>query len=90
MVALQNGKVVTLDNYTTFFDCIVDEELGSLGEDISFCRRWAEMGGEIYCDTKASLTHYGIHSFQAQLEKSIKGDVAGVDAEGKKEIEITL
>jgi hypothetical protein len=90
MVALQNGKVVTLDNYTTFFECIVDEELGSLGEDISFCRRWTEMGGEIYCDTKASLTHYGIHSFQAQLEKSIKGGVAGLDAEGKKEIEIAL
>tara|TARA_R110001632_G_scaffold10463_4_gene38738 strand:- start:1191 stop:1994 length:804 start_codon:yes stop_codon:yes gene_type:complete len=90
MVALQDGKAVSLDNYTTFFDCLVDEDLGSLGEDISFCKRWTEMGGEIYCDTKASLTHYGIHSFQAQLEKSIEGGVAGFDAEGKKEIEITL
>lgn len=90
MVALQNGKVMTTDDYTTFFDCIVDPEMGSLGEDISFCRRWWEIGGKIYCDTKASLTHYGVHNFQGQLAKSIESGVAGLDAEGKKQIEITL
>lgn len=90
MVHLQNGKSVTTDNYTTFFDCIVDKELGSLGEDISFCRRWTEMGGKIYCDTQAALTHYGIFSFQGQLAQSIKKGVAGLDSEGNKEIEITI
>ena len=90
MVHLQNGEQVTTDNYTTYFDCIIDEELGSLGEDISFCRRWVEMGGDIYCDTYAALTHYGIHSFQGQLAKSIQEGVAGLDADGNKQIEITM
>tara|TARA_R100000654_G_scaffold59939_1_gene86676 strand:+ start:1504 stop:2277 length:774 start_codon:yes stop_codon:yes gene_type:complete len=89
MVALQNGDVMTTDNYTTFFDCIIDKEMGSLGEDISFCKRWQDIGGKIYCDTQASLTHYGIHNFQGQLAKSIEGGVAGFNAEGKKEIEIS-
>jgi len=90
MVHLKAGKTVTTENYMNFFDCIVDKDQGSLGEDISFCKRWVDAGGEIYCDTLAALTHYGIHSFQGQLAKSIKEGVAGLDADGNKQIEITL
>jgi hypothetical protein len=90
MVHLQNGETLTTDNYTNFFDCIVDEKLGALGEDISFCKRWTDIGGEIYCDAYAALTHYGVHSFQGQLAKSIELGRAGLDEEGNKKIEISL
>lgn len=90
MVHLVDGNAVTSENFTTFFDCMIDEEQGSLGEDISFCKRWTNIGGEIYCDVYAALTHYGIHSFQGQLAQSIEQGVAGLDADGNKQIDIKL
>jgi hypothetical protein len=90
IVHLQNGEAVTDTDFHTFFDCMVDEEKGALGEDISFCKRWTDIGGEIYCDAYAALTHYGVHSFQGQLAKSIEHGRAGLDEEGNKKIEISL
>jgi hypothetical protein len=90
MVHLENGKPTITNDYCTYFDCIVDEEIGALGEDISFCKRWTKIGGEIYCDAYAALTHYGVFNFQGQLAKSIEQGVAGLDEEGNKKINITL
>jgi len=70
MSQIQNGKLQTSENYFTFFDCITSKTKGSLGEDISFCKRWTDIGGEIYCDLYAALTHYGTYSFQGQLAQS--------------------
>jgi hypothetical protein len=30
-----------------------------LSEDFSFCRRWTDMGGEIWADLQSRLTHTG-------------------------------
>ena len=46
------------------FDCIIDQEAGVyLSEDYSFCRRWREIGGDIWLDTTSRLTHVGTMDF---------------------------
>ncbi|GAA4491351.1 hypothetical protein [Gluconacetobacter tumulicola] len=42
------------------FDASIDPETGTyLSEDFTFCRRWRELGGEVWLDTSLSLTHAG-------------------------------
>lgn len=48
------------ENFYTYFDCIVDPKSGYyLSEDYAFCRKWQQMGGEIWLDTNSTLGHYG-------------------------------
>ncbi len=50
------------------FNCILDEETGVyLSEDFSFCRRWTDMGGEIWVDLQSRLDHMGSMVFQGDL-----------------------
>jgi hypothetical protein len=45
-------------NLYALFDCIIDPESGVyLSEDFSFCRRWRQIGGEIWIDGASKLTH---------------------------------
>ncbi len=42
------------------FNCMIDPATGVyLSEDFSFCRRWVDMGGEIWADLQSRLTHTG-------------------------------
>jgi len=46
------------------FNCMIDEKTGVyLSEDYSFCRRWTDMGGEIWVDLESRLTHVGVVDF---------------------------
>jgi hypothetical protein len=46
------------------FDCLIEPETGIyLSEDYAFCRRWRDLGGEIWLDTQGSLTHSGSCDF---------------------------
>ncbi len=50
--------------FHAFFDCEIDPETRHyLSEDYAFCRRWRAIGGEIWLDTQAVLTHTGVHEF---------------------------
>jgi hypothetical protein len=50
------------------FNCLVDEKTGTfLSEDYSFCRRWTDMGGEIWADLESRLTHVGPMTFQGNV-----------------------
>lgn len=49
------------------FNCFVDETGTYLSEDFSFCRRWTDMGGEIWIDLRSRLTHLGAVSFEGDL-----------------------
>jgi hypothetical protein len=56
------------------FNCLLDEKTGVyLSEDASFCRRWTDMGGEIWADTESRLQHVGRvpvqGDFGAQFQK---------------------
>jgi hypothetical protein len=42
------------------FDTLIEPETGEyLSEDYAFCRRWRDLGGEIWADLEARLTHVG-------------------------------
>ena len=37
-----------------------------LGEDISFCRRWAAAGGELWVEPEISIVHYGVKGYMGK------------------------
>ncbi len=74
MTQIKNGEVVEDLNYPSYFDCITHETEGALGEDISFCKKWEDMGGTMWADTEAALTHYGTYSFQSQLGLALRSE----------------
>jgi hypothetical protein len=50
-----------LDKYTyALFDTVIEEGTRRyLSEDYTFCRRWQNLGGEIWLDPNINLNHYG-------------------------------
>ncbi len=50
------------------FNCLIDEATGTyLSEDYSFCKRWKDMGGEIWVDLQSRLTHVGVMAFNGDV-----------------------
>src|SRR3989344_3368270 len=59
-----SGKYDSQSTYL-LFDCIKDPETERyLSEDYTFCKRWRALGGKIYADIGASLTHVGTFRFK--------------------------
>ena len=49
------------------FDCVIDPQTGTyMSEDFTFCSRWRQLGGQIWLDTSASLTHTGPSDFSGR------------------------
>jgi len=55
------------NNRFALFDPIIDENGIYLSEDFSFCRRWTDIGGEIWADLHSSLNHVGPTVFRGDL-----------------------
>jgi len=55
------------NNQYDFFNCTIDSQGRYLTEDWSFCRKWRELGGEIWADTTIALAHVGYYRFQPDL-----------------------
>lgn len=54
----------TPDTQFALFECLIEPEHGLyLSEDYAFCHRWRALGGEIWLDTAARLTHTGPYAF---------------------------
>jgi len=55
------------------FDTMIDPiDKRYLSEDYTFCRRWQEMGGDIWLDPSISLNHYGHFCFQGNPQAIIQ------------------
>lgn len=56
----------SIDKFSfALFDTMIEESSKRyLSEDYTFCRRWQNMGGEIWLDPSISLNHYGTTGFQ--------------------------
>lgn len=53
------------DLFYALFDTMIDpKDRRYLSEDYTFCRRWQDMGGDIWLDPSISLNHYGSFCFQ--------------------------
>ena len=58
-----------LDNYCAIFDCMIDPETRRyLSEDYAFCRRWQQIGGQIFADVTTVLGHIGNLRFTGKLK----------------------
>ncbi len=55
------------DNRYALFECMIAEDGTYLSEDFAFCKRWTDMGGEIWADLKSKLTHVGPMAFHGDL-----------------------
>jgi len=55
-----------LDKHTfALFDTIIEKSSKRyLSEDYTFCRRWQELGGQVWLDPNISLNHYGTIPFR--------------------------
>ena len=55
-------------NRVALFECMIDQTTGIyLSEDFSFCKRWTDMGGEIWADLHSRLDHVGPATFHGDL-----------------------
>ena len=62
-VNINNEKIN--DHFYALFDTMIDPiDKRYLSEDYTFCRRWQEIGGDIWLDPSISLNHYGHFCFQ--------------------------
>lgn len=53
------------DHFYALFDTMIDPvDRRYLSEDYTFCRRWQDIGGDIWLDPSISLNHYGSFCFQ--------------------------
>jgi hypothetical protein len=55
------------ENRFALFECMIAEDGTYLSEDFAFCKRWTDMGGEIWADLKSKLTHVGPIAFAGDL-----------------------
>jgi hypothetical protein len=56
---------------SSLFNCFTDETGTYLSEDFSFCRRWTDIGGEIWMDLQSRLTHVGAMAFHGDFTTQI-------------------
>jgi hypothetical protein len=53
---------------SALFNCLIDQTTGTyLSEDFSFCRRWTDLGGEIWADLTSRLDHVGTLTFKGDV-----------------------
>jgi hypothetical protein len=55
-------------NRFALFECMIDAKTGTyLSEDFAFCKRWTDIGGEIWADLNSRLDHVGPSVFHGDL-----------------------
>jgi hypothetical protein len=55
------------------FDTMIEAETGQhLSEDYAFCRRWRDLGGEIWADMESRLTHVGHAAYSGSLVEAMR------------------
>jgi hypothetical protein len=55
-------------NRFALFECMIDPKSGTyLSEDFAFCKRWTDIGGEIWTDLQSRLDHVGPSVFHGDI-----------------------
>jgi hypothetical protein len=55
-------------NRFALFECMIDPKTGTyLSEDFAFCKRWTDIGGEIWADLESRLDHVGPSVFRGDV-----------------------
>jgi hypothetical protein len=61
------------ENRFALFDCMIADDGTYLSEDFAFCKRWSDIGGEIWADRKSALSHVGPITFSGDLSSQFAG-----------------
>jgi hypothetical protein len=77
------GNYIMNDCFYTLFDCCIDPvSKVYLSEDYLFCKRWIDMGGELWLDLNTNLNHTGIIDYKGCLAMTIgEVDMLNKDAQ---------
>jgi hypothetical protein len=68
-------------NRFALFECMIDAKSGTyLSEDFAFCKRWTDMGGEIWADLESRLDHVGPSVFHGDISSQFAAPVLATDA----------
>lgn len=65
--------VVASANRYALFECMIAPDGTYLSEDFSFCKRWTDIGGEIWADLNSKLNHVGPMAFCGDLSSQFVG-----------------
>jgi hypothetical protein len=67
---------VPSDKRFALFESMIAEDGTYLSEDFAFCKRWTDMGGDIWADLKSALSHVGPMTFRGNLSSQFAGAAA--------------
>lgn len=68
-------------NRFALFECMIDPATGTyLSEDFAFCRRWTDIGGEIWADLDSRLDHVGPTVFHGDIASQFATAPTAADA----------
>ena len=68
-------------NRFALFECMIDPASGTyLSEDFAFCRRWTDIGGEIWADLDSRLDHVGPSVFHGDIASQFASAPSAADA----------
>lgn len=66
------GDASSIKDYVAIFDCMIDPVTKrALSEDFSACRRWQQMGGEIWVDIASPLCHRGGYMYNGDIRQRL-------------------
>lgn len=71
MLGLEHIKDKLVDNHYRFFDVMTEESGRYLSEDYAFCRRWQNIGGKVFLDSRSRLSHQGGHIYMGDFRASM-------------------
>jgi hypothetical protein len=83
MLGLEHIKDKLESNHYRFFDVMTEESGRYLSEDYAFCRRWQNIGGKIFVDSRSKLSHQGGHIYTGDF----KASMLALDARSRAELE---
>src|ERR1700753_1914043 len=68
-------------NRFALFECMIDPKTGTyLSEDFAFCKRWTDLGGEIWADLASRLDHVGPSVFHGDIASQFSSATGAADA----------
>jgi len=68
-------------NRYALFECMIDPATGTyLSEDFAFCKRWTDIGGEIWADLQSRLDHVGPSVFRGDIASQFAAAPTAADA----------
>ena len=68
--------MIASENRFALFECMISDDGTHLSEDFAFCKRWTDMGGEIWVDLASKLTHVGPMAFCGDLSSQFAAATA--------------